>query len=95
MLLGIDLFIWGSVCLAFAALYFFAWPRPRGGAPRPAWAAFVLRWFHSLVWVSLAVTCFIWNPVGARPAQAFAILAAVLYGVFVVTFFLHGGRARP
>ncbi len=93
MLLGIDLFIWASSAWRLRRSTSLPGRGPAGRRGRRA--AFVLRWFHSLVWVSLAVTCFIWNPVGERPAQAFAALAALLYGVFVITFFIHGGRARP
>lgn len=94
MLFGVNLAYWGIVCLVIAVLYFFAWPRPREDTPRPRWAAIVLRFFHPLVWLLLALTCFLWGAFGPVPARPFAALAVVCYVVFMVAFMKYGSRGR-
>ena len=53
------------MCLAL--LWYFVWPKDNtpkplkqvpGYRPRPVWMHDVLRWFHMLVWMLLATTCF-------------------------------------
>ena len=83
--LGISLILWSALCLGVAVVYAFVWPKPR--APRPAWSAFVLRWFHSLVWALLATACLLWAAsIPSMLAQGLALLALVFYSVFMVTF---------
>jgi hypothetical protein len=86
-LFGIPLVYWGLFCLVIAAIYFVVWPRPNPARPTPRSGTrqFILRYFHSLVWLLLAAAAF---------AAAFAIgggwLSALLglaaYIVFMVVF---------
>ena len=86
--LGVPLPIWGVLCLGVAALYFFVWPKPKtdGRAQRRSPRVhFVLRWFHSVVWLLLAVACFLWASGGSALADALALLALLVYLAFMLT----------
>jgi hypothetical protein len=88
-LFGLPWYVWGLLCLMVAAIYLVVWPRParKSGAPaRPLWRQFVLRWFHSLVWALLALSCFVQASqiAGSRAVGgALAVLAGVMYLVFM------------
>ncbi len=86
----IPTYIWGFVSIGLAVLYFFVWPKqkPDAPSPRPAGRQFILRWFHSLVWVCLAVACFMWAGwlPGSSIAGILALAALGLYLIFMVTF---------
>jgi hypothetical protein len=88
-LFGLPWYVWGLLCLVVAAVYLVIWPRPsrKGGAPaRPRWRQFVLRWFHSLVWLLLALSCFVRASQLAGSAavgSALAVLAALMYIVYM------------
>jgi hypothetical protein len=69
-------------------------PKPREDASLPRWAAIVLRYFHSLVWLLLAATCFLWGAAGPVIARPFALLAGVFYVVFIVVYLKYGSRRR-
>ncbi len=87
--LGLPWAIWGLLCLAVAAVYMIVWPGWRAGSavrPRPAWRYVVLRWFHALVWILLAWSCFTranYLPGGAAVANGVALLALPLYLIYV------------
>jgi hypothetical protein len=87
-LLGIPWFVWGIACLVIAAIYLVIWPRSRGKAvqPRPLWRRVVLRWFHALVWVLLAASCFVLElqvPGTVAAGSALALLAGLMYLIFL------------
>jgi len=85
-LFGIPLTILGFICLGLAAPWLFFWPVPNpNDPPRPAWRHFVLRWFHALVWILLALAFFIASPQTAWLAGALGILAVVFFVTFIVT----------
>ena len=88
--LGLPWTVYGILALAVAAIYLVVGlrPRRRRDASRPAWRAFVLRWFHAPIWVLLALSCFIRAtllPGGATAANVSALLALLLYLVFLGT----------
>lgn len=84
--LGIPFLVWGIVCLGIAVVYFFAWPKPKAGdPPRSIWAQFVLRWFHPLVWIVLAVVCFLLASGISNLVEPLALAALLMYAVFVIT----------
>jgi len=82
--------IWGFISTGLAVLYLFVWPKqkPDEPVPRPARRQFILRWFHSLVWVFLAVAFFMWAEwlPGSGIAGWIALIALALYLTFMVTF---------
>ncbi len=90
-LFGIAWPVLGGICLVIAAIYVVVWPRPRDAAAaraRPAWRHLILRWFHALVWLLLALSCFIRpsRPLGgAATANVLASLALVTYVIFLGT----------
>lgn len=93
--LGVSMVVWSLLALGLAVVYLFIWPKPEPGAPsRPAWAQFVLRWFHSLVWVLLAAAFFLSGAGLARLAALPGLAALVLYGVFVVTILRYRSYRR-
>ena len=89
--LGLPWSLWGVVCLLVAGMYLIVWPgrKPRPIAPpRPLWRHVILRWFHALVWVLLALSCFVRAnqlPGGPATADVMALVALVLYVAFVST----------
>ncbi|HEY6182175.1 MAG TPA: hypothetical protein VIW67_08015 [Terriglobales bacterium] len=74
------------ICLVVAMVYIFLWPGRNNRElfrQFPLWRRVVLRWFHSLTWVLIAISCLLWS-------KLTAILAAVVYVIFLVT-----ARLRP
>ncbi len=97
-ILGIPLTTWGVVCLGVAVVYFFFWPKPKAddqAPPRSPRVHFVLRWFHSIVWLLLAAACFLWAGGNSMLANGLALLALALYLVFVVTLFSARKSRKP
>src|SRR5262245_28820826 len=88
-LFGLPWYVWGLLCLVVAAIYLVVWPRPAqksGASARPPWRQFVLRWFHSLVWVLLALACFVQASAVAGSGAvgvASAVLAGLMYLIFI------------
>jgi hypothetical protein len=67
--------------MVIAAVYVYLWPGrkdPERVRQRPLWVQVVLRWFHSLTWVLIALACLLWSKV-----PAFA--AFVVYLIFLLT----------
>ena len=60
-LLGIPLLFWGLGCLTVAVAYYRLWPQPspKRQQPRTPFQHLALRYGHSLVWLLLAVGCFL------------------------------------
>jgi hypothetical protein len=89
--LGLPFTVWGLICLAVAVLYAFIYPRQNEDTrqpPRSPAVQFVLRWFHSIVWLLLASTCFILVSGPSSLANSLAYLALFLYVVFIITLIL-------
>jgi hypothetical protein len=95
MLFGVSLPIWGVVCLAIAVTYWFVWPK--AGAQRATgWRWWVMRTFHSLVWLLLALACFTRAPLGETISNALALLGVAAYAIFIYTLATMGRHAaRP
>jgi hypothetical protein len=90
--LGLPLFVWGLICLALAALWGFVWPSQRAaGADGPR--LLLVRWGHCLVWLLLALMCFLRGSGGPAAAawgsvaglMALAVYLAFLAATFVLT----------
>jgi hypothetical protein len=82
--LSIPFLFWGIVCLLVAGVFAVAWPRNKVVlANRTRYI--ILRWGHSLVWVFLALSCFIRIPGNSGLADLVAFLALPTYMIFLVT----------
>lgn len=96
--LGLPLLIWGGVCFGVAAVFLFVQPRSRSGPsvpPRAPWMRFVLRWFHTIVWLILGLACFLWASGASPVADVFAQSAFVLYLVFILVLLAVRKPRRP
>jgi hypothetical protein len=85
--LGFAIQTLGILCVAVAVAYFIKWPKPkadRPGPPRLPLVHIILRWFHSLVWLSFALACFFWASGYSLLASGFALLALIVYLVFLL-----------
>lgn len=97
---GIPWPVLGLLCLVVAAVYTVVWPRPRDPAARtrPAWRHLVLRWGHALVWLLLALSCFV-RPArslgGPATANALALLALIAYVLFLGMALADRAARRP
>ena len=87
-ILGIPFSTWGYVCLVFSIIYLFVYPKPSKKysvrLPR-----FVLRWFHPMVWILLAVSSFIRRVDFLEQYQVplfLAVIGLVIYIVFIIYF---------
>ncbi len=93
--LGFPFQAWAILCLAVAVAYYFKWPKPkpdRTGPPRSAVVHIILRWFHSAVWLLLALACYLWASGPAAVANALALAALAVYVVFLATLLADRGR---
>ncbi len=99
-LFGIPWPVLGVLCLAVAAIYTVVWPRPRDPAARarPPWRHLVLRWCHALVWLLLALSCFV-RPAralgGPAMANVLGLVSLVGYVVFLATVVVDRAAQRP
>lgn len=89
--LGISLVVWGFICLLIAALYMVFYPRPKRATQTGLsgrWRPFILRWFHSIVWLLLGLSCLMWGeyiPGKTVLANILALVALLIYMTFMVT----------
>lgn len=80
----------GIVAVVIAIIYIFIYPlrdQPAVLEALPWWKFVVIRWFHALVWILLAIASFIqhWaRPRGTPLAKNVARLALVCYIAFFV-----------
>ncbi len=87
--LGIPLLFWGAGCLLVALAFVFVAPKEHL-ADASALRGFVLRWFHSLVWVLLAASCFIRAAGGASGlANQVAFGGLIAYLIFMASLFMR------
>jgi hypothetical protein len=102
-LFGIPLSTLGLICMCLALLWYFVWPKDNtpkplkqvpGYRPRPVWMHDVLRWFHMIVWMLLAATCFFTDADQSTLASVSALLAGVFYVIFVVTLIKDKQRQK-
>lgn len=80
--------VWAGGCAMLALLYFLAWPKRKVEGMRRGPRYFVVRWFHGLVWVLLGVSLSLHamrddSSAARTAAKALAVLALVVYAVFV------------
>jgi hypothetical protein len=69
------------ICLMVASAYYSVWPgwkNPERVQHRSLWSYIILRWFHSLTWVLLALACYL-------RATLLAAVAGGAYLIFLMT----------
>ena len=77
--------VWAGGCVLVALLYCFAWPRRNAEGLTFGLRYLVLRWFHALVWLLLAVSLALHALPDAPRALAklLAVLALPTYAAFL------------
>jgi hypothetical protein len=87
-LLGLPVEFWAIICSAVAVAYYNFWPRPprTANTPRTWWQHLVLRWFHALTWLCLALAALMLKYIGITTAQALGLIALVAYLIFMAVF---------
>ncbi len=84
--MGISWTFWGGVCLVVAAIQMVIWPRPKENTrPRPLWRHLILRWAHGLVWLLLALSCFMRPGSLAASANSVAMAGLLVYVAYLAT----------
>jgi hypothetical protein len=84
--LGVPWFVWGLLSLVIAVIFTVIWPG--GRSPSTLLQYIILRWFHALVWVLLAVSFFLRGGMvlgGSGTANLLALLALLVYIIFMGT----------
>ncbi len=80
---GLPMYVFGILCLVLALSYGVQWPKAVG-RERPFLTHLIIRWGHSLVWLLLAIACFLWY-VGSNPlGNQLAANAMILYIIFII-----------
>jgi hypothetical protein len=80
--------VWVVASLVIAVVYYFVWPKPVNDInSRPFWRHVILRYFHSMVWVLLAISFLlrltVGDPLGVVLGDVMAMTAFVVYLVFL------------
>lgn len=92
---GISFMVLGFVCLLIAVVYMIFYPHSKNeiqSGSRRKWRYLILRWFHSIVWLLLGLSCFIWGeyiPVRTKLANILALLSLLIYVTFMVTLVIE------
>lgn len=87
-LLGVPLVVWGGLCTLLTIVWVFVWPSEKV-IPGNFLNFFILRWFHALTWLFLALAALIaaFKQEGGRLlARRVAFLSLIAYLVFMFTF---------
>ena len=85
-LLGVPLVVWGGICLVLAVIWVSVWPSDKVTAA-DGLRFIILRWFHALTWLLLAMAAFvsasrtIW---AASAANILALLSLLSYLVYII-----------
>lgn len=86
---------WSLICLGVAVLYYILWPKPSARQVRTDWQRIIFRYFHALVWIFLAFSCFLKaffvQPILMLLYDLLLLLGLVTYLIFIFTF-LHEKR---
>jgi hypothetical protein len=86
--LGVPLPILGMLALLITVIWIFVWPSDRAALGEPV-RYFILRWFHAIVWLLLALAAFIAGfnlPGGVRLAKPVAFVSLIIYLIFMAAF---------
>ena len=87
--LNVSWWIWGSLALIIGLAYVFFVPKAALINSTKDLHFVILRWFHSLVWLLLALSFFMRvseNNLLTEWANPVAVLGGIFYLVFLITF---------
>jgi len=82
--LSIPWFAWGFPALVVTMAFVFVWPRSKASGGERGLRYLVLRWFHHLVWVLIAVSFFLRGGEVLGGAATANVLALLAFGVYLV-----------
>jgi hypothetical protein len=85
--LNIPWWIWGSLALVIASIYAFYVPKAESVYATRGFQFVVVRWFHSLVWIILALSFFM-RAVEQKVVSDWANPVAMIGGILYVIFFI-------
>lgn len=92
--LNVPMVVWGALALAVAGVFAFViTPSPRVNA-LDSLTFFIVRWFHSIVWVLLAASFFLratGNPSFHGVANLLAAGGGITYAIYLFTVVRTGG----
>lgn len=87
-LFGVPVFVWGGICLLLTILWIFVWPHNRV-VPTDRLRYIVLRCFHALVWLILALAAFVagFDGLGGESvAKPIAFLSLMVCLIFILHY---------
>jgi hypothetical protein len=87
-LFGVPFVVWGLLCTILTIIWVFFYPSDTAVATDSV-SFFILRWFHAVTWLLLALAAFIaaFNWVGGvATARRVAFLSLVTYLIFMGVF---------
>lgn len=85
---GVPNLVWGGVCLILTIVWIIVWPGDKV-IPGDIVRFFILRWFHALTWLLLALAAFMaaFKLFGGKGTARFvAFLSLPVYLIFLITF---------
>ena len=82
---GVPYFVWVIVCLTIATLYYFFAPKQSKNPTLSVMSRRILKYFHSLVWILLAIASLLANFKFNSMAKLIALLSLGVYLVFMIT----------
>lgn len=91
---GVPHVIWGVICLLFTIVWIFVWPKNKIVTSKVL-QFFIIRWFHALTWLLLAIAAFIaaFNLFGGKGTAGFiALLSLPVYLIFLLTLVINRKR---
>jgi hypothetical protein len=83
--LGLSYYLWGIIGVLLAVVFAFIAPREQGKMSQTKYI--IVRWFHSLVWLLLALSFFLRgteNPTAIRAADIVAISGGIVYAIYFI-----------
>lgn len=90
--LGVPYFVWFTICILIAVLYFIFVPKKEAVAESPLLTQFIIKYAHSIVWLLLAIACLAANYNWKISAKYISLTALLTYLIFIITFFSVNGK---
>ncbi len=88
----VPLLVWVILCLAVAVFYVIIWPQNDNPGDEMSLRYIILRWFHPLAWVLLALSLLVRSTKitqSQKIANFIAFLALPTYAAFFIALLIH------